>query len=136
MYNEISDYNLSGALINNGGEDIIKRYVQTLAVIEGENDGASWHWIVQLKNPDRFAYITGWCDYTGWDCQSNCSVFEGDTLASVLEEVEFETNKHELSVQIDTGKVITWREQVEKDNPDFLMPIVDLIARNRRNQKE
>ena len=37
-----------------------------LAVVEGEHDGASYHWIVRLTG-DRHVYMTGGCDYTGWD---------------------------------------------------------------------
>ena len=44
-----------------------------LACIPGENDGFNWHWIVRLKN-GKYGYVTAWCDYTGWDCQSGGSV--------------------------------------------------------------
>ena len=37
-----------------------------LAEIEGEYDGAHWHWVVSL-NDGRYAYISGGADYTGWD---------------------------------------------------------------------
>ena len=37
-----------------------------LATITGANDHADWHWIVRLEGGD-YAYITGGCDYTGWD---------------------------------------------------------------------
>lgn len=43
-----------------------------LAALMGENDGPSYYWIVAMK--DRtYAYVTGGCDYTGWDCQSGGS---------------------------------------------------------------
>lgn len=43
---------------------------KVLAVVEGEHDGADWHWIVELTRMPReksFVYLTGGCDYTGWD---------------------------------------------------------------------
>lgn len=48
-----------------------------LAVIEGQPDGAEWHWVIRLKD-NRFVYLRGGCDYTGWDYQSDAScVFLG-----------------------------------------------------------
>lgn len=36
---------------------------------EGANDGDSWIW--EVKFEDRSVWkVKGWCDYTGWDCQS------------------------------------------------------------------
>lgn len=39
---------------------------RVIAVVEGEHDGASFHWIARLTG-DRYVYMTGGCDYTGWD---------------------------------------------------------------------
>ena len=36
-----------------------------IAKAEGENDGESWVGVFELKD-GRFAYVTAWCDYTGW----------------------------------------------------------------------
>ena len=36
------------------------------AVVEGEHDEAAWHWLLALTE-GRFVYLTGGCDYTGWD---------------------------------------------------------------------
>lgn len=41
---------------------------KSLACLFGENEGPSWHYVVKLKN-GKYAYLTGWCDYTGWGCQ-------------------------------------------------------------------
>jgi hypothetical protein len=41
--------------------------------IEGEPDGATYHWLVGFNNGD-VAYITGSCDYTGWSCQSRARI--------------------------------------------------------------
>ena len=51
--------------------------------ITGENDEYSWHWLVSLSD-GRFAYITGWCDYTGWDCKSGAERFDASSLDSAL----------------------------------------------------
>lgn len=43
-------------------------------------DGATdWcgGFLVRLRD-GRFAYITGWCDYTGWGCQDGAQVFYYD----------------------------------------------------------
>lgn len=40
--------------------------------IEGEPDGASWHWLIGFNNGD-VAYITGGC-YTGWDSYSGARI--------------------------------------------------------------
>jgi hypothetical protein len=39
---------------------------KVIAVVEGEHDGAAYHWIARLTG-DRYVYMTGGCDYTGWD---------------------------------------------------------------------
>lgn len=43
-----------------------------VAEVCGENDGVNWFWII-LRKDSKFQYVTGGCDYTGWDCQSHCS---------------------------------------------------------------
>jgi hypothetical protein len=48
------------------GVDDIK---QVLAVWDGEHDGDHYRWILEMKD-GRYMYLNGWCDYTGWDCQS------------------------------------------------------------------
>lgn len=77
------DYDLASALDNNGvGFDDLT-IVSILATIPGENDGPDWHWIVQLDD-GRYAYISGGCDYTGWDCQSGAHAAVGADLKEVL----------------------------------------------------
>ena len=71
MLNRIHDvdYDLEAALEYNpdAKNPLTKEEISgELAVIYGENDEWSWHWIVSLKD-GRFAYIVGECDYTGWD---------------------------------------------------------------------
>lgn len=73
-------YEIKAACKYNGidSTDIIKIVLE----ITGENEGDNWHWIV--KTQDGYAYIVGWCDYSGWGCRSNAERFDGKTLAKVL----------------------------------------------------
>lgn len=72
--------------------------VAILATIEGENDEADWHWLVRLED-GQHAYISGGCDYTGWDCQSNCEAFVEPTAEAALRQVP-EAYRDELAVQL------------------------------------
>ena len=56
--------------------------VDVLLEITGENDEADWHWIVTTTS--GFAYISGGCDYTGWDCQSGAERFNAATLEDAI----------------------------------------------------
>lgn len=56
---------------------------RVLAVWEGENDGDSWRWILALNN-GKFVFMDGWCDYTGWDCQSGAMSVITDTVEEAL----------------------------------------------------
>ena len=79
----------------------LKRFMKVVAVVEGENEGPDWSWLIQVR-PDSnvtgytrengmvpwdrsvgrisayedrfFIIVRGSCDYTGWDCQSWCRV--------------------------------------------------------------
>lgn len=42
---------------------------------EGYNDGPSWFWEITFSNRQVFI-LEGWCDYTGWDCQSGTTWFK------------------------------------------------------------
>lgn len=106
------DYDLVACLEYNpqrfGPQDI----QQVLAVIEGENDGANWHWVLQLKPESAvdgkwFAYLTGGCDYTGWDCQSSASSdFWLDPISACHD-------YSDLLDQLNSERSITWREQMD-----------------------
>lgn len=66
------DYDLSAAVDFNlqGDKFRLEDVAYVLAYLQGENDGPSYHWIIAMK--DRtYAYVSGGCDYTGWDCQSS-----------------------------------------------------------------
>ena len=81
-----------------------------LAVIEGDSEGPPWHWLVELEG-GIFAYITGWCDYTGWDCQSNADATKSIYVYGAMRDVEPEVFE-ELSKQLSNGRVATKRDLV------------------------
>lgn len=41
---------------------------EVVAAQDGFNDGDSWIGVFKLVD-GRFAWLTAWCDYTGWGCQ-------------------------------------------------------------------
>lgn len=45
------------------------KLVGLVLIEEGERDGAAWLWEVTVD--DTVWLAEGWCDYTGWDCQSS-----------------------------------------------------------------
>lgn len=47
---------------------------------KNEDDGSQWAGGFLLKFRDgRIAYVTGWCDYTGWGCQDGAEVYYYDS---------------------------------------------------------
>lgn len=111
------DYDLRAAIEYNYLEEFkLTDIAYVWAVVEGENDGPAWHWIVRLQDGSAW-YLTGSCDYTGWDCQSWLSASRlqnpGDLLA------EFGGSKShpdylDLKEQVITGtKSLTWRERTK-----------------------
>ena len=76
----IDNYDLSAACEYNNIDS--SDLVDVLLEITGENDGASWHWIV--KTASGYAYISGGCDFTGWDCQSGAERFDAATQDAAL----------------------------------------------------
>lgn len=115
------DYDLDACLEYNPqgfGIDDIER---VFGVVEGENDGPSWHWILSMKD-GRFIYLTGGCDYTGWDCQSGAShhVAASAEAAAQLAEGSYSgpdsaTLRADLSRQIAEGKALTWRDSKDRE---------------------
>lgn len=55
-----------------------------LASAEGENDVANWIALVTLRD-GRFAFISAWCDYTGWGCQDGGRVVVSSTFRELLQ---------------------------------------------------
>lgn len=58
-----------------------------LAALMGENDGPSYHWLIAMKD-HTYAYVTGSCDYTGWDCQSWGSAEITVSLRDAINKIE------------------------------------------------
>lgn len=93
---------------------------RVLAVYEGENDGYSWRWILKLKRTrNKYVFLQGWCDYTGWECQSSAfSEFESTALKAAQHALDQSSSsenaqhiRRDLNYQIKFGKCGTWREQ-------------------------
>lgn len=51
--------------------------------VEGQNAGDSWLAVVKLKD-GRYAFITAWCDYTGWGCQDGGSSWVAEDLPRLV----------------------------------------------------
>jgi hypothetical protein len=155
-YDNTTEYNLIGidydleACLEYNPQDLfnIKDIDKVLAVHMGENDGDDWRWILQLKD-NRFVFLQGGCDYTGWDCQSWATSRSGDTAEAVAEYAlgdvpiqednqpynaglghminilsgtynkNFKEVRDELLIQLEMGKNKTWREQTKDDFPDL-----------------
>ena len=109
------DYDLEQVLVLAGvPRDSIK---DILAAVYGENDGADWHYIVVFKD-GSYGYLTGGCDYTGWDCQASATlVVQASSLELVLSHVptkeEFydrpihETVRRQLAHELPFGVIET-----------------------------
>lgn len=48
---------------------------------------------LMLLNDGRYAYLTGWCDYTGWGCQDGAVVIYFDHEPTVAEMQDAEANE-------------------------------------------
>ena len=130
------DYNLWECLEYNAQKDfIILDIKKVLAVKEGERDQEDWHWILQLNN-EKFVYLNGGCDYSGWDWRSNATsslyetteealdavipdINDNPILSSYGTSIEFNLSKENLQFalrkQIENSKLSTWRENKDKE---------------------
>lgn len=54
--------------------------------LTGMHGGNEWHWILRMREAPHWAYATGGCCDTGWDCNGSCSVFWGFTKEEALAE--------------------------------------------------
>lgn len=50
----------------------------------GQKDGDSWLLLCRL-NTGAYAFFSGWCDYTGFDCQGGMKLTVSKVLADVIE---------------------------------------------------
>lgn len=88
------DYDLCACLEHNRPGVSIAEIDKVLAVVEGENDGPDWFWVLALTGA-RFALLTGGCDYTGWDCQSGATAQVFDSRESLAAALEGFVEEHE-----------------------------------------
>lgn len=130
------DYDLIGAIENNHPGFEVDDIAEVLAVIEGENDGESWRWLLKMKGGD-YILAEGWCDYTGWDCQSGMSIESTgkhalDALGCISEKSVYD----ELFNQLDEGeKTKTWREKTDNEFAGVLYG-VDLAKIKQANNRD
>lgn len=105
--------NLRACLEANPQSFTVDDVAELLAISEGENEGPSWWWILSLKD-GRFLALTGWCDYTGWDCQSDAeSRFAESARAAV--ELADEPVRADLTRQLTEGRTLTRYELVGEE---------------------
>jgi len=80
MYNPNDD--LKWAIENNGLDTFLETDITDIvAEVPGQNDEYAWWWVLKLTK-NRYALVSGSCDYTGWDCQS--SITEHGLFTSAL----------------------------------------------------
>ncbi len=59
---------------------------------EGYQPGQEWSGGFVMKLADgTFAYLSGWCDYTGWGCQDGAHI----TLSPTIEGLDIGSNLHQ-----------------------------------------
>lgn len=125
------DYDLFGCLEYNPQEQFDITHIQSvIAEVPGQHNEWNYHWVLLLKD-GLFVYLTGWCDYTGWDCQSGAESWMGfsaqDVVAHAPEtETRFEATiavRNELERQLNLEKDVSWRDG--QNDPD--MPNLPLI---------
>lgn len=110
------DYDLCACLEYNPQLFTVEDVSKVLAVYEGENNGDDWRWVLRL-NDGRFAFLQGWCDYTGWDSLSDAISQFADTPESAAHfALEEDLPVYEsLLAQLAGGKSATWREKTDKE---------------------
>lgn len=144
------DYDLEACLKYNPQEGYgVDNIMRVLAVVEGERDGADWHWVFELEN-EKLCYLRGGCDFTGWDCQSWASsvfIVTLDELVTVINDGLLPVSKEHQPMNAGLGHILnllsgtykyndkevltsllrqlvnvknsTWREDMDKEFPDF-----------------
>lgn len=73
--------------------------VEIVACEEGENDGDNWIGVFKLAN-GTFGWLSAWCDYTGWDCQSGGESHVCDTLEDLMRGFVGEQNAKRLGLEM------------------------------------
>lgn len=75
-----------------------------IASDEGQNDGESWIALFKMKN-GTFCFLTAWCDYTGWDCQSGGDAYDNEDFRALLLNSVPEADRKRLGYGIDGEKL-------------------------------
>jgi hypothetical protein len=73
---EYDNDDIKYAFVSNGLSERLNDIDVIVAEVCGENDGYPWYWILQMKN-GTYSWASGWCDYSGWDCQSGAEIHDG-----------------------------------------------------------
>lgn len=123
------DYDFCAAVEYNNIDVDFDNVRKVLALFEGENDGDSWRWIF-VTNDNRYAFMKGWCDYTGWDCQSGCNVTYFDNIKDTVRFMITEESTggwqnekrkdviNSLITQLIGNKHTTWSETFDINKPE------------------
>jgi hypothetical protein len=115
--NNTIDYNLEACLEYNKVEFSLGDIREVLAVYEGSKDEENWFWILRLHD-DSCWLLDGWCDYTGWDCQSGAKanrLLAPEAFEGFMENWrQYRGVKAVLKLQLLEGKNQTWRENMDK----------------------
>lgn len=71
LFPDIDPYDFSAACrYNDMGPAADNTIIAIRMLQQGEGDAEDWIWEVDFDNGETWT-MTGWCDYTGWDCQSS-----------------------------------------------------------------
>lgn len=68
--------------------------------VEGENDGADWVCLGQLRDGRWFVLNAG-CDYTGWDCRSSGDAAIADTYEEAVRLGLTDEQRERLGIKLD-----------------------------------
>ena len=60
-----------------------KDITKVIASIDGDNESPPWEAVVELKD-GRVAWVSAWCDYSGWGCQAGGSIIFADSLEKLF----------------------------------------------------
>jgi hypothetical protein len=56
---------------------------EIIAISDGQNDEEDWVGAFRLSD-GRYAFISAWCDYTGWGCRDGGLARVADTLDDLI----------------------------------------------------
>lgn len=108
----LNDWDLVSAFEFNYSKDMpfsVTEIKKVIAKHEGKNDVEDWAWLVQL-NDNKYSFISGECDFTGWDCRSSIDIHG---MYSSVKECLKHVGKYEREFkdQIIKGRKITFRDK-------------------------